>query len=140
MFPPHDNSSSEAEGAYDHAVEYLEKKKSESSEDRRDHRTPRVGTLSKAEWEATSLYLVFAFVKEDTEDAAKDLEKETKEEEKEVEEEEVEEEEETASPTEGEVPDDDADSEGKRKAEIEESISATREIEEDEPPLKKQST
>lgn len=98
------------------------------------------GTLSKAEWEATSLYLVFAFVKEDTEDAAKDLEKETKEEEKEVEEEEVEEEEETASPTEGEVPDDDADSEGKRKAEIEESISATREIEEDEPPLKKQST
>lgn len=52
MFPPHDNSSSEAEGAYDHAVEYLEKKKSESSEDRRDHRTPRVVSLLKMESKA----------------------------------------------------------------------------------------
>ncbi|XP_071785741.1 mRNA cap guanine-N(7) methyltransferase-like [Asterias amurensis] len=45
--------SSSTEGDYDHAKEHLQ-------QDRR----LKLGTLSKSEWEATSLYSVFAFVKE----------------------------------------------------------------------------
>uniref|UniRef100_A0A131YLM5 mRNA cap guanine-N(7) methyltransferase n=1 Tax=Rhipicephalus appendiculatus TaxID=34631 RepID=A0A131YLM5_RHIAP len=46
---------------YKHAVEQLEKIKDQEPESRR---RPQVGTLSQAEWEALSIYVVFAFQKD----------------------------------------------------------------------------
>lgn len=64
-FPPFDKTSaSQTEGDYDHAAKFLAKLKSESGREG-DNKRLKVGTLSKAEWEAASLYLVFAFIKED---------------------------------------------------------------------------
>ncbi|KAM5222381.1 mRNA cap guanine-N(7) methyltransferase [Ctenodactylus gundi] len=54
-YPAHENSklTSERTGDYEHAVAYLK-----NSQVR-----PPLGTLSKSEWEAASIYLVFAFEK-----------------------------------------------------------------------------
>ncbi|EDL09612.1 mRNA cap guanine-N7 methyltransferase isoform 2 [Mus musculus] len=56
QYPAHENSklASEKVGDYTHAAEYLKKSQV---------RLP-LGTLSKSEWEATSIYLVFAFEKQ----------------------------------------------------------------------------
>ncbi|XP_038077712.1 mRNA cap guanine-N7 methyltransferase-like [Patiria miniata] len=60
QYPPDRNTtaSSTTEGDYSHAEERLNQLKE------RTDRFIKLGTLSKSEWEATSLYLVFAFRKE----------------------------------------------------------------------------
>ncbi|GAB0087257.1 mRNA cap guanine-N7 methyltransferase [Sergentomyia squamirostris] len=54
-YPPHRNGTANSSDPHDysHAQEYLDRERS--------HR--RVGTMSRSEWEATSLYMVFAFRK-----------------------------------------------------------------------------
>lgn len=56
QYPANDNSKlvSEKVGDYAHAAEYM----------KNSHVRLPVGTLSKSEWEATSIYLVFAFEKQ----------------------------------------------------------------------------
>nr|SVE93664.1 EOG090X07I2 [Scapholeberis mucronata] len=60
-FPPFSNQSTASPdvGDYSHAQEYLD------SSATADGFRPKLGTLSKAEWEAVSLYLVYIFRKED---------------------------------------------------------------------------
>ncbi|XP_022094534.1 mRNA cap guanine-N7 methyltransferase-like [Acanthaster planci] len=66
QYPPDrgNTPSSSTDGDYSHAEEHFQRLKEQSD------RHIKLGTLSKSEWEATSLYVVFAFRKETSQESA----------------------------------------------------------------------
>ncbi|TRY75552.1 hypothetical protein TCAL_06387 [Tigriopus californicus] len=58
-FPGHEEFSEEKKSNYQHAVDACRKLKEEQNESR----SPIIGTLSRMEWEAASIYVIFAFMK-----------------------------------------------------------------------------
>ncbi|CAK8682457.1 unnamed protein product [Clavelina lepadiformis] len=68
VYPPHnDQLNSAASGDYEHAEKECRRIQCKYPDSR-----PQVATLSKTEWEAASIYVVFAFVKDDSDKTVED--------------------------------------------------------------------